>query len=167
MIASRSVIAAALFGALGACAQSGSVRPGADTGKIAETVRADVHQLVQEWNAHDAVKSVDHDEPDVLVMFHGEPNQVGRDADLAMTRQQFAAGPDAHITVKDEHVDVAAAGDVALYRASYVFTFTDPKTKKGFLENGNWLLGYRRQADGSWKVAWVVVSDTGAPPKAA
>ena len=65
-----------------------------------------------------------------------------------------------------ETIDVAAAGDMAIYRATYTVTATDPKSKKPVAENGNWLVGYKT-VGGASKIAWNVVSDTGAAPTAA
>ena len=138
----------------------------ADTAKIADTIKADAAQLVEHFNARDAEKAVSHDGPDYVGMFHGAPNVVGPEADLALTKLQVA-DPASKIAVSDETVDVASAGDMAVYRATYAYTMTDPATKKPITENGNWLLGYKPQADGSWKIAWGVVSDTGPAPAAA
>ena len=138
----------------------------ADTSKIADMIKADTAQLVEHFNARDAEKAVSHDAPDYVGMFHGMPNVIGPAADLALTKLQVA-DPASKITVSDETVDVASAGDMAVYRASYAYTATDPATKKPVTENGNWLLGYKPQADGSWKISWGVVSDTGPAPAAA
>ena len=51
---------------------------------------------------------------------------------------------------------------MAVYRATYSFSREDPKTKKEMTEVGNWVVGYQKQPDGAWKIAWNVVSD--APP---
>lgn len=150
---------------LAGCARPAPAKPAADTAKAAEAVKADAHQLVADLNAHDADKAVAHDASDEVSIFHGAPNSVGLAADLATTRQ-LLADPLAKITVSDESVDVAASGDMAVYRASYLYDFTDPKTKKPGSEHGNWLVGYRAQSDGSWKIAWNVVSDTPAPAAA-
>lgn len=137
----------------------------ADTAKIADTIKADAAQLVEHFNTHDAEKAVSHDAPDYVGMFHGAPNVVGPAADLALTKLQVA-DPASKISVSDETVDVASAGDMAVYRATYVYTMTDAATKKPITENGNWLLGYKPQPDGAWKIAWAVVSDTGPAPAA-
>jgi len=158
-----SALALLAAASLGACAKP-AVTPAVDTAQIAEAVKADLHQLVGDFNAHDGQKAVSHDAPDMVGMFHGAPNVIGPDQDLEMTNKQLADNPTANVTVKDETVDVAAAGDMAVYRATYTFSGTDPKTKKPMAEHGNWVVGYKKQADGSWKIAWNVVSDTGAAP---
>lgn len=141
---------------------SGCSKPAekADTAKIADAIKADVKELVAAFNAHDAAKAVSHDAPDVVAMFHGSPNVVGAEADLALTKQQLT-DPAAKVEVSGESVDVAASGEMAVYRATYSYTMTDPTTKKLVTEPGNWLLGYKTQPDGSWKIAWNVVSSTG------
>ena len=138
----------------------------ADPAKVAEGVKANAAAVIAAFNAHDAEKAVSYDAPDYIGMFHGIPNVVGPEADLALTKQQVA-DPAAKVTVSGEDVSVAAAGDRALWRAMYAYTYTDPKTKQPTTENGNWLIGWRKQEDGSWKEAWGVVSDTGPAPAAA
>jgi len=159
------VAATLLVVSLGGCQKPEAAKPAVDAGKIADAVKADAQQLVADFNAHDAVKSVAHDAPGFVGMAHGSANVVGPDGDLAATKLQVA-DPATKITVKDETVDVAVAGDMAIYRATYTFTFTDPKTKTPKTEIGNWLIGYKAQSDGTWKIAWDVVSDTPAPAAA-
>jgi ketosteroid isomerase-like protein len=153
--------ASALALTLAACS---SPAPKADTGKIADAVKADAAQAVADFNAHDADKSAAHNAKDAVAMMHGMPNVVGADAILAGYKKG-PTDPTSKVVVSDESVDVAAAGDMAVYRATYTFTGTDP-AKKPFTETGNWVLGYKPQADGSWKVAWSVISDTKPAPAA-
>ena len=141
-----------------------------DTAKIGEAVKAQSAALLAAFNAHDAEKAVSFDAPDYIGMFHGQPNVVGPEADLAITKAQVA-DPAAKVSVSDETVSVAAAGDRALWRSTYAYTYTDPATKQPKTETGNFLIGWRKQEDGSWKAAWSVISDTapsdGAPAAAA
>jgi ketosteroid isomerase-like protein len=151
---------------LGACKPPASAKPAVDTSKIGDAVKADVAQLVADFNAHDATKVAGHDAADVVQMAHGQPNTVGAAADLASNQKGFAGDQNPHVTVANPVVDVAVSGDMAVYRSTYVFTVTDPKTKKVVTENGNYVAGYKQQADGSWKIAWSVISDTGPAPAA-
>lgn len=136
-----------------------------DNAKIADEIKADADQIVTGFNAHDAAKTVVFDAPDMVGMFHGLPNTIGPDQDLASTKQQLT-DPAAKLAVSNETVDVAASGDMAVLRARYDFTATDPKTKQPSTEHGNWIAGWRKQPDGGWKMAWSVISDVGAPPAA-
>ena len=140
-----------------------TAKPAVDTAKVADAVKGDADQLVTEVNARDAAKAIAHDAPGTVAMFHGAANIVGVDADLANTKVQMS-DPAMKLAVSNETVDVAASGDMAVYHSTYAYTFTDPKTKKPTTENGNWLIGYKQQPDGSWKIAWNIVSDT--PPAA-
>jgi hypothetical protein len=64
--------------------------------------------------------------------------------------------------VADESVDVAAAGDMAVYHATYTFTFTNPATKKAGSETGKLGGGFKRQRDGTMKLSRDMVLDTPA-----
>jgi len=162
--------AALAVAALGACNPTTSgapAKPAVDTSKIADAVKADADQLAADYSAHDVTKVMSHGASDMVAMGHGQPNDVGAAAREANLKKAFAAVPDAHVTLANETTDVAASGDMAVFHSTYVFTGTDPKTKKAVTENGNYLAGYKPQADGSWKQMWSVVSDTGPAPKAA
>ncbi len=158
--------AALLAATLSACAKPEAAKPAVDTAKVAEAVKADVTQLVADFNAKDVAKAVAHDAPDYVSMFHGAPNTVGVAADTETTKMQMS-DPAMKLAANIEAVDVAQAGDMAVVRSTYDYTFTDPATKAVKTEHGNWLLGYKKQADGAWKVAWGVVSDAPASAPAA
>ncbi len=158
-------IGALLAVSLTACQKQPTAAPAVDTAAIADTIKADMQKLVGEINAHDAVSAVKHDAPDYLGMFHGMPNVKGPDEDLVLTQQQLA-DPALQVVISNEVVDVAAAGDMAVLMANYVMTYTDPATQQPATENGNWVVGYKVQPDGSWKMAWGVISDIGPAPAA-
>jgi ketosteroid isomerase-like protein len=151
---------------LTACQKAPPAAPAVDTAAIAQTIQADIQQLVGEFNARDAVSAVKHDAPDYVGMFHGLPNVKGPEEDLALTTQQVA-DPALNLTVSNETVDVAASGDMAVFMSNYTMVYTDPATQQPATENGNWVVGYKVQPDGSWKMAWGVVSDIGPAPAAA
>jgi hypothetical protein len=80
-------------------------------------------------------------------MGRGQPNIVGKAADLADGRQVLA-DPNADLTITNEVVDVAASGDWAVDHTTYAWTFTNRNTTARSTELGNMVIGYRRQADG-------------------
>jgi len=141
--------------------------PKADTGKIADAIKADVADGLAAFNARDADKAGAHNAQDVVFMFHGAPNVVGAAANLAGAKQSYAADKTAHVTLSNESVDVPASGEMAVYHSTYDITFTNPTTKKPGTEKGNYLVGYKQQADGTWKIAWAVISDAPAAPATA
>jgi len=111
---------------------------------------------------------------DVLVAIRGGGHNVAGRAlcddgiviDLSAMKAVFV-DPLAWIQVGKETVDVSDAGDMAVYRTTYNFRSTDPKTKKEAHEHGNWVIGYKKQANDSWKIAWSVATDTPAEAAAA
>lgn len=147
--------------ALAGCAPRGDAKADVDTKKAAEAVLADAHGLVAALNAHDAAKAVGHDAPSVVVMNHGVPNAYGVDADLDNLKRLLTTGSKAHVDVGAEAVDVAASGDLAVYRANYVFSYIDPNTARPVAERGNWLFGYKL-INGAWRITWSVASDIGS-----
>jgi ketosteroid isomerase-like protein len=133
-----------------------------DTAKIAESIKGETTKAVAAMNARDAEKAVAIDADDYVGMLHGTANVVGRAADLVATKAQVA-DPAMKFEMGETTIDVAKGGDMAVERVAYTYTYTDPKTKAPAVEHGNWVLGWKLQADGSWKMAWSVASDTPAP----
>lgn len=135
--------------------------PAVDSAKVGDEVKANMTEMVAAFAARDADKAVSWDAPDFVGMFHGAPNVSGKEGDLALTKEQVA-DPAMKFSVSDEKIDVAASGDLAVWRATYSYTYTDPATKQPKTEVGNWVVGWKRQSDGTMKEAWGVVSDTPA-----
>jgi ketosteroid isomerase-like protein len=156
----RPAAAGLVLTSLAACNQAPDATRPADTAAIAERVKADIRQFVIDYNAHDAAKVAAHDAPDYISMFHGVANTIGPDADRASVEKQMA-DPATRFELRDETVDVAASGDLAVYRATYRFHFTNPETKTVATETGNWIAGYKAQPDGALKLAWSIGADTG------
>lgn len=154
------VVAVLAAGALAGC------KPKSPPVLTADRVKGDVHELIAAFNAHDAAKTVSRDAPEFVGMFHGMANNLGPAQDLAITRLQVADA-NARIDLSNETVDVSKAGDMAVYRATYAATSTDPKAKRTVVERGNLLIGYRLGPDGSAKVVWDSFSDTPPAPATA
>ena len=144
------------------CNKPEAAKPAVDTAKIAETVKADVGQLVAEFNAHDGAKTASHNAEGAVMMFHGQANTIA-----SASKPPPPADPTLTVTVANESVDVPASGDMAVYHSTYVANFTDPQTKKPGTDTGNYLAGYKLQADGSWKQTWSVVANAAPAPAAA
>jgi len=115
------------------------------------------------FNARDAAKATSMQTADYIGFFHGMPNTVGHAADLAITKEQVA-DPAMKLVIANEYVDVSLAGDMATWRCTYRYTYTDPATKQVRVELGNYIIGFKRQSDGKMKATWSVVSDTPPAP---
>ena len=132
-----------------------------DPAKVEAEVKAAIRTQVEAYAAKDHAKAASIAADDLVTMFHGAPNVVGKAPNMEVMKGQMA-DPAVKLEVSDESVDVAASGDLAVYRASYRFTFTDPATKKPASETGNWVAVFQRQADGSMKMSQDIIADTPA-----
>jgi ketosteroid isomerase-like protein len=135
----------------------------ASKARIAETIRADVAQLIAGINAHDADKATQFDAPDIVSMEAGRPPTVGAAADKEGLSMAFKYAPGWQVRLIDETVDVADAGDMAIYRSTYNQDSVDNGTP--MTQKVNFIAGFRKQPDGSWKIRWSVVAAQERPHK--
>ena len=123
---------------------------------IAAQIEADVATIVAGINSKDIAKATKFDAPDLVSMESGREPSQGAKADhdgLAMT---FKYAPSWHLTKVDETVDVSKSGDMAVYRGTY----DEDSMRDGvpYTHRGNYIAGFRHDADGKWRVHWSVVS---------
>jgi uncharacterized protein (TIGR02246 family) len=67
------------------------------------------------------------------------------------------------LSLTSDKVDVAKSGDLGYCQGPYTMTWTDPKTKKVLTVKAKYVLVYRKQADGGWKIV-ADISNEDAPP---
>lgn len=143
-----------------ACAAVGTAQStvpvSVDTAAVAETIKADVAQLVAGLNAHDAEKTTAFDAPDIVSMECGSPSVIGVQADRDGFKEGFAHDSLWKVSLIEETVDVARSGDLAVYRGTY----NEDNSRAGVLmtHKTNFLAEFKRQSDGSWKIVWYSVS---------
>lgn len=159
MMTGAMAIAAPIALATPATAQTVSHDPAATAAEI----KALTKDHIAAFNARDAVGATSIDAADYVGFFHGMANTIGHADDLAVTKEQVA-DPAMKLGIANEHIDVAQAGDMATWRCTYRYTYTDPATKQPRVELGNYIIGFKRQPDGKMKAAWSVVSDTPPTP---
>ena len=128
-----------------------------DTAAIAETIKADVAQVVSGLNAHDAVRTTAYDAPNIISMECGSPSTIGVEADREGFKTGFAHDPLWRVSLIEETVDVASSGDLAVYRGIY----NEDNSRAGVLmtHKTNFIAEFKRQSDGSWRIAWYSVSN--------
>ncbi len=143
------------FAALGGA--SWGAAASVDTAVIAETIKADVAQLVAGLNAHDPAKTTLYDAPNIISMECGSPSTMGVDADREGFKTGFSHDPYWRVSLIDETVDVASSGDLAVYRGTY----NEDNSRAGVLmtHKTNFLAEFKRQSEGSWKIVWYSVSN--------
>ena len=162
-VARVAIAGLALVAAAGCHHKGGGGHRQADIAKTTEDARTTIAGISAAYNAHDAVKAASYDASDYVSMFHGFATAIGPAADIESMKQQFQ-DPAAKFDLTVDSVDVARSGEMAVVRSTYVYHFTDPKTKGPASETGNWVAGLKRQPDGSLKLAWSIGADV---PKAA
>lgn len=124
--------------------------------RIAETIKADVAQIVAGINAHDVDRATRFDADDIVSMESGRPASHGLAAEKEGLGQAFHYAPDWRLTLVEETVDVAQSGDMAVYRSTY----NEDSVVDGvpMTHQVNFIAEFRRQPNGQFKVAWSVVS---------
>ena len=151
------LIAAAALAA--GCSQAPAPAP-LDTRKAAEAaIAAAGNALAQAAEAKDLDKCMSFYVDDPVLFVPGAPALVGKDA-VRKAFQGFLGVQSLKLETSGVIIDVAASGDLAMERGSYSNTITDAKGKTT-TETGKLVLVWKKQADGSWKIA----ADTNAGDK--
>ena len=139
----------------GYCASLGAAAAAPSKAEITSMIKADVAETVAGINAKDPAKATKFDAPDLVSMESMREPSIGAAADKAGLTQVFKYAPSWHLTMIDESVDVADAGDMAIYRSTY---------NEDSVENGvpmthkvNYIAGFRRDGEGAWWIHWSVV----------
>jgi ketosteroid isomerase-like protein len=132
------------------------------TDAVASEVKAAIKTQIEAYAARDQAKAASILTPDIKTYFHGEPNVVGTAAANEAIQAQLAL-PDVKLEVSGETVDVAASGDLAVYHATYRFSFTNPANNQPFVEVGNWVAIFKRQPDGVMRMSTDIIADTPMP----
>jgi uncharacterized protein (TIGR02246 family) len=134
------------------CAQPAEQKPPApDLAAIESSIRS----LDKDWAAAAAAKDLDKSTAfyaDDGQMFSAvAPPAVGKDA-VRKTWAGLMSAPDfVSLTFEPTAVHVAAAGDMAYELGTYEIGMKDKKGKPA-LEKGVYVVIWKKQADGSWKV---------------
>jgi ketosteroid isomerase-like protein len=130
---------------------------------VADAVKACVAAEIAGINAHDAGKATQCESADTISMESGRPASIGRESYIAGLKMAFQHEPAWRLRVIEETVDVPQSEDIAVYRSTYYQDSTisgAPATQKV-----NYIAMFRKQPDGTWKIAWSVVSNIEKPHK--
>jgi len=109
--------------------------------------------------AKDLEKCVSLYQDDAVVFAPGMPAVVGKD-NIRKFMSGLVNAPGLQISVHVASVDVARSGDIAIDRGTVDSTVTDKK-RKAETQTVEYVLVWKKQADGSWKIA----ADTSANQK--
>lgn len=117
-----------------------------------KAVTDDLAQWQKDFAAKDLDKIVAHYADDAVVINPGSPAVSGKEAAKAALKE-FVADPSFMLNLDPAKVETAKSGDVAYARGAYHLAMTNPVTKKPLADKGTYLEVYRKQADGTWKIA--------------
>ena len=138
--------AAALFAG---CAQP---QEPVDTRKVAEAaINSASDEFAKAGDAKDLDKVMSFYTDDAVLFVPSVPAAVGKDA-VRKAWQGFLSGPPSKVDINETIIDVAASGDLAFERGSFTLTTTDAKGKTT-AATGKLVDVWKKQADGSWKMA--------------
>ena len=123
---------------------------------IASEIKADVAEIIAGINSKDIDKATKFDAPDLISMESMREPSIGAKADRDGLSMTFKYAPTWHLTMVDEAVDVARAGDMAIYRGTYA----EDSMRDGvpYTHKGNYIAGFRCDPDGLWRIRWSVIA---------
>jgi uncharacterized protein (TIGR02246 family) len=162
-----ALLVATVFLAFG-CAQqpSAPIEPPDTRAADEAAIRAAVSEWAAAAQAKDAAKFVSFYAEDATVMMEDAPDVTG----IAGIREAMGGmmqDPNFALSFTPTSVEVARSGELAFEGGSYSLTMTDPASKQAASESGHYLVVWKKQADGTWKVARdIPVSDGAATPVA-
>jgi uncharacterized protein (TIGR02246 family) len=139
---------------LAGCAQQPQAPPPAPPDTRAADEAA-IHAAVKEWSASAQAKDPDKFSSfyaeDGVVMLEDAPDISGKAA-IREAIGGMMQDPNFSLSFEADRVVVARSGDLAYETGTYTMTLSDAK-KKASTEQGNYLVVWQKQADGTWKVA--------------
>jgi ketosteroid isomerase-like protein len=141
------------------CANPPAPAPTVDTREADIQAVRNVESLY--GNATDIDTALNYFAEDGAGFYPGAPIQVGKQSVRALLAPIFS-DPNFSFSFQSLRTEASKGGDMAYSQGTYVMTTTDAKTKKARTENGKYLIIYRKQADGTWKV----VADAAIPDTA-
>ena len=107
--------------------------------------------MLAAFHAKDAAKLSGYYAPDAVLAIPGRTVQ-GADA-IKKANAEDLSDPAFKLDFTNERTDVAQSGDLAYTSGSFQVTFTSTESKKVESQTGTYVTVFRKQADGSWKVA--------------
>ncbi len=128
--------------------------PMARTDRQADTdaINCLAEEMLSAFETKDSAKVNTYYAPGAVIATPGRP--AAKDA-RALTKaiNDDLADPNLKITVSNEKTEVSGSGDMGYRRGSFKITTTNPQTKQAEQSEGTYLAVFRKQADGSWKIA--------------
>jgi uncharacterized protein (TIGR02246 family) len=152
-------LAAALLLAA-ACAPA--AKPAPDIAAIKKAIEAADAAQVVAIGKGDAAGAAAGYADDALIFNPGQPVVKGKAAQQAMFAQMMAGATFSDLNLKMTDVVVSEAGDLAVEHGTYSWTIT-PKGGAAMADTGKFLVVWKKQADGGWKIIRDIINTDLAP----
>src|SRR5262245_2586409 len=161
----RSLLAVTLV--LAGCAQPAQAPAPTPTPDTRAQDEPTIHAAVKEWSASAQAKDPEtfasYDAEDATVMLPGIPDFNGKAA-IREAIGGMMQDPHFALSFEADKVTVARSGDLAYETGTYSMTMSDAK-KKPSTDAGHYVVVWKKQADGAWKV--MVDAPVSDPPATA
>ena len=123
-----------------------------DTAADEKAIRDNEAAALKDWQAKDADKVTSHYAPDAVLMITNLPAAKGSDA-IKSEVGTTLKDPHMSLTYSPTVVVLSKDDDMAYVQGVYTMTFTEPRTGSTLIEKGKYLTVYKKQDDGTWKIA--------------
>ena len=135
-----------------------------DTAAIATTIKAEMGETYAGINAHDVAQATKWEADDIVTMEAGRAPSKSLKEDREGMTMAFKYAPSWRVRMIDQTVDVASAGDMAIYRST-CWQDSDADDHTPMTEKVDFVAEFKKQQDGAWKMAWSVVTPQERPHK--
>jgi uncharacterized protein (TIGR02246 family) len=160
------IIAAACIACFSAgCSQRQPAAPPDTRAADEATIRAADADWAAAALAKDLDKCMSYYADDAIFISSGAPAAVGRD-NVRENIQGLLAVPGLQLSITVASVDVARSGDLAIDRGTVEATATDKKGKS-VTNTSDYVLVWKKMADGSWKIEADTSANEKMPPRQA
>jgi ketosteroid isomerase-like protein len=151
---------------LSACAQEKPAvlqqgAPATDVAAVRQAIEAGNAGLIAAMEKGDSVSAASFYDPEAMIMPHGMPASTGH-GEIPKFFGEFLSTMKVS-GMKLEVQNVVADGILAVETGRYVWTLA-PATGKAMTESGKYVVVWRKQSDGSWKL-YRDIFNTDAPPQ--
>jgi uncharacterized protein (TIGR02246 family) len=142
--------APALVLLMAGCQQAPPPEPKVDVAaEVAKVMETDAAWL-KAVQAKDAAGAASYYAEDGRIMPQGMPIAQGREAIQQVWSEMFKM-PDVSLSWENSETQVSSGGDLAYNIGKYDMSFKDPKGKP-VVDKGKFVVVWKKQADGNWKV---------------
>jgi uncharacterized protein (TIGR02246 family) len=133
-----------------------------DAGEARQAIEASNAKFVDAVKRSDTTTIADNYTDDAIVMSPGSEAWRGRDAVRKGFSGMMTSMPAKEFSLKTD--DVIVGGDLAVETGSFDMTM-QPKGGKEMKDKGKYVVVWKRQADGSWKIVRDIFNSDAPPPK--